>query len=113
VRVAVIDRGRARLVCAGLHVCDLAHCEGNQLTGGGLAASAEQVGKEAIGTGDKFRELAVEGEGDIDISSLARMGDEQAAALGILAWVSGFNEGDVAGVPVVREAVATLFRPIR
>jgi len=74
-------------------------------------AGAEQVGKEPIGSGDELRELAVEGEGEIDVGPFAGMGDEEATALGILAGVSGFSEGDIAGVPMVREAVAPLLDP--
>ena len=55
--------------------------------------------------------MAIESIGDIDISSLAGMSDDQAAALRILAGVGGFGERGVTGVPRFEEGVAALLDP--
>ena len=39
------------------------------------------------------------------------MRDDEAATLGILAWVGGFGEGGVVGIPGIEEAMAALFEP--
>ena len=77
----------------------------------GRGASAEEIGEEAISARHQLRELPVEREGDINVGSLAGMRDQQAAALGVLAGIGGFSEGDVTGIPAVEEAVAALFEP--
>ena len=77
----------------------------------GGCAGAEEIGEQAIGARHQLRKLAVEGEGDINVGALAGMGDEESAALRILAGIGGFSEGGVAGVPVIEEAVAAFFEP--
>ena len=50
----------------------------------GLGGGGEEVGEEAVGSGDGFGELAVEGEGAVGPAAFADRGGEEAAALGEL-----------------------------
>ena len=59
----------------------------------GAFGVAEEVGEEAVGSGDAFGKLAVEGEGAVDVGSLAGAGEEEAAFLRVLAGVVDFQEG--------------------
>ena len=78
----------------------------------------DEVDEEAVGSGDGFGELAVEGEGAVGPATLADRHGEEAAALGELggghgaARVMGLGEGEVVGVPGVEEAVAAFFDPV-
>ena len=78
---------------------------------GGSSGGAEEIGKQAIGAGHQLWKLPVEREGGIDIGAFAAMGDEESAALRVLAGVGGFSEGGVALIPVIEEAVAAFFEP--
>ena len=46
---------------------------------GGVFGGGDEVGEQAVGSGDAFGELAVEGEAEIDPGALAGTGDQQAA----------------------------------
>src|SRR5580658_4413983 len=81
------------------------------LVGRSGVAGAEEVGEDAVGAGDKLRQLAIESIRDVNIGSLAGMGDYQSAALGVLAGVGGLGEGGEGGVPGLGEGVAALFDP--
>ena len=61
-----------------------------------LLSGAEQVGQDPVGAGDQLGKLAIKGIGNIDIGSLAGVGDEETAALRILTGVGGLGEGGVA-----------------
>ena len=76
-----------------------------------LGLGIEEVEEEAVSAGDGFGELAVEGERDVGPSALSELSGDEAAALGGLAGVVGFCEGDVFGIPSAEEAVAAFFDP--
>ncbi len=75
-------------------------------------SGAQQVGEDAIGSGDELGELTVERVRDVDVGSFALVGDEEAATLRVLAGVGGFSEGCVAGIPGVDESVAAFLDPV-
>ena len=77
----------------------------------GVFAVAEEVGHQTVGAGDALGKLAVEGEGAVDVGPFADGGDEEAAALRILAGVVGFKERGVLRGPVGGEAVTAFFNP--
>jgi len=78
----------------------------------------DEVDEEAVGAGDGFGELAVEGEGAVGPAALAELDGDEAAALGELgggfgaAGVVRVGEGCVVGVPGGEEAVAALGDPV-
>ena len=78
----------------------------------GVFGGADEVGEEAVGAGDAFGELAVEGEAEVNPGAATGAGDEQAAELGLLAVVVGFEQRGVVGVPGGHEAVTALFDPV-
>ena len=65
----------------------------------GVFGGADEVGEEAVGAGDAFGELAVEGEAEVDPGAAAGAGDEQAAELRLLAGVVGFEQRRCSGGP--------------
>jgi hypothetical protein len=71
-------------------------------------SGVEEVEEEAVGAGDGFGELAVEGEGAVGPAAFAEGGGDEASALGGLAGVVGFGEGRVVVVPGGEESVAAL-----
>ena len=75
------------------------------------SAGAEEVGEEAVGAGDEFRELAIEGVGDVDVGAFAGVGDEEAAALRVLAGVGGLGQRRIGCVPRIEKGVAAFFCP--
>ena len=66
-------------------------CVGLLFWQAGILGGADEVGEEAVGAGDAFGELAVEGEAEVDPGAAAGAGDEQAAELGGLAVVVSFE----------------------
>ena len=84
----------------------------------GLGGGGEEVYEEAVGSGDGFGELAVEGEGAVGPAALADWGGEESATLGELrggfgaSGIVGFEQGGVVGVPGAQEAVAALLDPV-
>ena len=77
----------------------------------GTLPALSRLASNAIGAGDQLGKLAIQRVGNIDIGSLAGMGDQQAAALRVLAGVGGLGQRGVGGVPGVEEGVAALLDP--
>ena len=77
----------------------------------GVFGVGEEVSQKAVGSGDGFGELTVQGVGAIDPGSAAYGSDEKAALLGVLVGVVGFEGGGVVGVPGGGKAVAAFFDP--
>jgi len=78
----------------------------------------DEVDEEAVGAGDGFGELAVEGEGAVGPAALAEADGDEATALGELGGGFGapgimrVGEGGVVVVPGSEEAVAALCDPV-
>ena len=87
------------------------HLEVGSESASSVLAGAEEVGEDALGAGNQLWELAVESVGDVDIRSLAGMGDDEAATLGVLSGGGGLGEGGAGGVPGFEEGVPPLFDP--